>query len=121
MQMDDPLPKSPQITFQISLAGYDPNHGDQDHLTKWITAPSRAALERFISKHKLTLDGGPVSVINGSDVVDGHGKYRAVTLAEGADCVIDDVGKIVEGVLGSTEVRTRSPRSDKGRPRRRKK
>lgn len=72
------------ITFQFSLKGYDSHTDGTDWMVKWINAPTREALCRFIHTRQLALDDSGVDI----------GPFDVY---EGVDLVLDEIGEVVIG------------------------
>lgn len=41
--------------FEVTLKGYDPDEDDTAHLVKWVRAPDRKSLDRYLEHHGLTV------------------------------------------------------------------
>ena len=74
------------ISFQLTLAGYDVEDEATDDLIKWVRAPSRAALDAFLTNNAL------VGIVEEIDVLpDGH----ADDFDGGLDVILDAAGGVV--------------------------
>lgn len=82
--------------FSVALKGWSAN-GEQDHLIKWIKAPSRAAVEKFLKTNNL--------VMQEDEAIDDLTKCDHVikTLADGLDVILNEEGEITVGTLGNCE------------------
>jgi hypothetical protein len=74
--------------FQFSLKGWEIDTGN-DHLVKWVKAPSKAAVNKFIAASKLKVESGI------DDDLPSH-----YDLDDGVDVVIDANGEVVRGEIG---------------------
>lgn len=94
-------PKPSKVfTYEFTLAGWSGSNSNNDHLVKWINAPSIDAIQRLILRTGLILNGG---IANGVDIIGPYG------IGEGVDAVIDKDGNIIEGELGNTRPNTTAP------------
>lgn len=85
-------------TYQFSLFGWEGGADGQDHLVKWVNAPSREALDLFIKKAALKVEYGD----KGVDII-GPRRGRHYDIDDGVDCYIDSAGNVTVGQLGVTE------------------
>ncbi|MFI5379022.1 MAG: hypothetical protein ACHRHE_06990 [Tepidisphaerales bacterium] len=86
-------------TFQFSIVGWEGGGGGQDHLVKWINAPTRKALDAWLGRQVFKID-------NEGDGVDEIGPF---TVKDGVDLVLDEQGDVVQGAIGDIAVHPAPP------------
>lgn len=95
-------------TYQFSLRGWDGGTSDQDHLVKWVQAPSRDVVLKFIKDNDLDLednnpDGEPTCIDDGiPDPGPDEEDPRGFAIRRGVDCILDWDGSIIQGDIGRT-------------------
>lgn len=92
--------------YEITLYGFDDN-GTQDHLVKWIKAPDREAVERFVLLYGLLRDSRDQTKCIGN-------KYG---IDDGVDVIIDVTGHVSQGDIGETRRRIYKKKADVARSR----
>lgn len=82
------------FVYQITLEGFESN-GTQDHLVKWIKAPSPEAVDRFVERFELKRVAGDLNYRMGED--------EQYDIEDGVDVVITEDAFVLRGNIGSTQ------------------
>ena len=82
--------------FDVTLNGFDGESDETDHLVKWVSAPSYAALQKFITRSNL--EG---SVLTMHDMGDLRSKYGP---EDGVDVIVGDDGRIEWPTFGDARI-----------------
>ena len=76
-------------TYELALFGYNASVPATDGLIKWINAPSREAVERFITRNRLHLLLNPEKSVRRMEC-------QVLDMEAGVDLIVEDDGRITD-------------------------